>query len=75
MLVSTGDNEKTTRLLQNHGYRVINYNPLKLEIDESKSVEEMVRIINQDQITLKDLQHEESNLEESILELLKRKDD
>jgi len=68
--LSTTDDQNAMMILKDQGYQIVVQKPLKIALTESKSVEGVMEILLENQITVRDLKHDDDDLEKSILNLI-----
>lgn len=70
LLVTTNDDHQAAKLLNEHKYQVESEAPLKIKLTADNSVEEIMELLITNKISVQDIQHEDSNLEDSVLKLM-----
>lgn len=70
VVLKTNDNQKARELLEIVGFEISATSPLRVVLTEENTVERIMSILMKQQITINDVQHEDADLEESILKLI-----
>ncbi|WP_338026065.1 ATP-binding cassette domain-containing protein [Companilactobacillus zhachilii] len=70
IVIKTSDDTKAQELLEVVGFKTVSQSPLRFALTEKNTVERLMNILMKQQINVTDLQHEDADLEESILQLI-----
>ena len=70
VVIKTSDDVKAQKLLEIVGFKAVSQSPLRFVLTEENTIERLMNILMKQQITVTDLQHEDADLEESILKLI-----
>ena len=70
VILKTSDDKKARELLSIVGFEIADTEPLKLVLTKENTVERLMNVLMKQQVTVHDLQHEDADLEESILKLI-----
>ncbi|BDR59275.1 ABC transporter ATP-binding protein [Xylocopilactobacillus apicola] len=73
VVISTNNDSLAEQTLSQNNYPVVSSDPLKVMIDAAHPVEKLLTVLNEQRVTVKDLIHEDDDLEQSILTILEEK--
>lgn len=70
VILSTNDDSQAEKLLNIVGFEIVSSNPLKVVLTTEKTIERIIKILQKQNINVSDLQHEDADLEESVLKII-----
>lgn len=70
VVLTTSDDQKAMSILKAAGYQVVKADQVKVQMRTEDKLDELMKLLLDQQINLQDVQHEEADLEDSVLNIL-----
>lgn len=70
VVLTTNDDQKAISILKESGYQVVKTDQVKVQMRTEDKLDELMKLLLDQQINLQDVQHEDADLEDSVLNIL-----